>query len=126
MMNLPISYVLLRLGFASESVFVTAIIISQCCLFARLFMLRNMIKLNVSVYLGKVYVNIFVVTLCAILLPLFFKVCVWDSVSLLQFVLLSMMSLICSAMAILFIGCNKEERILIKKKIETLKRVRKK
>ena len=40
MMNLPVSYILLRIGYFPEIVIVVAICISQCCLGARLILLR--------------------------------------------------------------------------------------
>lgn len=53
MMNLPVSYILLRIGMFPEVVIVVAIVISQCCLAARLLMLRGMIGLSVKKYLKK-------------------------------------------------------------------------
>ena len=53
MMNLPVSYVLLRMGAVPETVLIVAIAISQCCLAARLLMLRGMIGLSVRLYLKK-------------------------------------------------------------------------
>ena len=47
LMNLPVSYFLLRMGMFPEVVIVVAIVISQCCLAARLLMLRGMIGLSV-------------------------------------------------------------------------------
>lgn len=48
MMNLPLSYILLRLGYFPEVVIVIAICISQCCLAARLILLRGMIGLSIT------------------------------------------------------------------------------
>lgn len=50
-LNLPLSYICLKLGGRPESVLVVAIIISQCCLAARLYMLKGhdrLIKQKVS------------------------------------------------------------------------------
>ena len=50
-LNLPLSYICLKLGGRPESVLVVAIIISQCCLAARLYMLKEhdrLIKQKVS------------------------------------------------------------------------------
>lgn len=41
MLNLPVSYYLLRIGMIPESVVVVAIVFSQCCLVARLVMLKK-------------------------------------------------------------------------------------
>lgn len=41
MLNLPISYILLSLGAIPETVLIVAVLISQCCLMARLYMLKK-------------------------------------------------------------------------------------
>ena len=69
MMNLPISYICLRLGCMPESVLIVAIVISQCCLAARLYMLRGMIGLSSIMYLKKVYHNVAMVTVVASIIP---------------------------------------------------------
>ena len=69
MINLPVSYILLRIEMFPEVVLVVAIVISQCCLAARLLMLREMIGLSVRKYMKKVYVNVLVVTVIAAVLP---------------------------------------------------------
>ena len=48
MLNLPISYILLSLGAIPETVLIVAVLISQCCLMARLYMLKKMIKLKIK------------------------------------------------------------------------------
>ena len=109
MLNLPVSYLLLRLGGIPECVFLTAIVISQCCLAARLIMLRGMIQLHVRDYLRKVYLNVLVVTLVAALLPLLLSTLLSESLS--NFVVLTFLCLLCTTLTIYFIGCNAEERL---------------
>ena len=50
MLNLPTSYILLSLGAIPETVLIVAVLISQCCLMARLYMLKKMIKLKISIF----------------------------------------------------------------------------
>lgn len=119
MMNLPISYFCLKAGFIPESVIIVAIIISQCCLVARLILLRKMIHLPVGQYIKKVYLNVVVVSLVAIFVPLLMHQYA-DSVFL-QFILNSIVCLICTIITIYFIGCTKQERILIKSKAIVLR-----
>ena len=69
MMNLPVSYVLLRLGCIPETVLIVAIVISQLCLAGRLYMLRRMIGLRVRAYLKKVYFNVITVAIISALIP---------------------------------------------------------
>ena len=113
LMNLPVSYLLLRMGMFPEVVVVVAIVISQCCLAARLLMLRGMIGLSVQKYLKKVYAN--VLAICPYLLS--------DSMeeSFLNFILLCLIAVVCTGIAIYYVGCNKTERQFVVNKIHAIK-----
>ena len=119
MMNLPVSYLLLRMGMFPEVVIVVAIAISQCCLAARLVMLRGMIGLSVRKYVKKVYINVLVVTVIAAILPFLLSMKLEESF--LNFVLLCFVALICTGMTIYYIGCNKTERQFVLNKLHTIK-----
>lgn len=112
LLNLPISYLLLRLGCIPECVFITAIVISQFCLPARLIMLRGMIKLRVRDFLRKVYLNVLIVALIATILPALLST--FLSESFLSFVVLTLVCLLCTSLTILFIGCNANERLKVR------------
>lgn len=114
MMNLPISYVLLRIGMFPEIVIVVAIAISQCCLAARLIMLRGMIGLSVKQYLKKVYFNVTIVAIFSAIIPSLISSMLEKSFW--HFILLCLISVTCTSITIFYIGCNKGERqFLIKK-----------
>ena len=119
MMNLPISYLLLRMGMFPEVVIVVAIVISQCCLAARLFMLRGMIGLSVREYMEKVYLNVLAVTVIAVILPFLLSTKLEESF--LNFVLLCFVALICTGMTIYYVGCSKPERQFVLNKLHTTK-----
>lgn len=119
MMNLPISYFCLKAGFMPEWVIIIAIILSQCCLATRLILLKNMIHLPVVQYLKNVYLNVIVVSLVAIFVPLLMHQ--YADSGFLQFILNSIVCLICTIITIYFIGCTKQERILIKSKAIVLR-----
>lgn len=119
MMNLPISYILLRMGMFPEMVIVVAIVISQCCLAARLVMLRSMIGLSVRKYMEKVYINVLVVTVIAAVIP--FLLAIKLEESFLYFVLLCLTSFICTGIAIYYVGCNKAEQQFILNKLHIIK-----
>ncbi len=73
MLNFPLAYILLRNHFSPDSVYVLAIVLSQVCLGARLFILRRSIDLPVKRFLFEVYGKIMVVTIiCGILVSLLF------------------------------------------------------
>lgn len=119
MMNLPISYILLRLGYFPEVVIVIAICISQCCLAARLILLRGMIGLSITKYLKNVYLNIIIVSIIAVILPLISAYYIKESF--ISFILISLIAVICTLSSIYFIGCNNQERDFIHQKLGTIK-----
>ena len=119
MMNLPISYVCLRLGCIPETVLIVAIVISQCCLAARLYMLRGMIGLSSIQYLKKVYFNVIVVALLSLAVPGLLSKCVDESF--LSFVLLSLVAVVCTVIVEFYVGCNGKERAFVIEKMNIVK-----
>lgn len=118
MMNLPISYVLLRYGCIPETVLIVAICISQCCLAARLYMLRGMIGISIREYISKVYVNVLSVTIISAILPciLFYYL----SETFISFLVICLVSIICTFTVIYFIGCNQKERKFINERMNKI------
>lgn len=117
--NLPLSYILLRVGLFPEVVIVVAIAVSQCCLAARLILLRGMIGLSLRKYVIKVYLNVLIVTIISAFIP--FLVSRQLEESFLNFVLLTLMSLFCTGFTIYYIGCNRTERQFVLNKLYTIK-----
>lgn len=112
LLNFPVSYVLLKMGFFPEVTLVVAIVISQVCLLARLCFLRSMIKLPARVFLRRVYLNVVVVTVVAALPP---ALCYFlMPPSWLRLVVLGLVSVVSSAFSIYFIGCNAGERAMVR------------
>lgn len=118
-MNLPISYILLRSGNFPEIVIVIAICISQCCLAARLILLRGMIGLSITKYVKNVYLNIIIVSIIAVILPLISAYYIKESF--ISFILISFIAVICTFSSIYFLGCNNQEREFIHQKLGTIK-----
>ncbi len=119
LMNFPISYILLRMGYFPEITVIVAIIISQLCLAARLSFLRNSIKLPVVFFVKEVYCNIIFVSISALVIPLLCHLLIDNN--LMRFITVCIVSVITSALAIYFIGCNKDERTFIRRHINTIK-----
>lgn len=119
LLNLPISYILLRYGCIPETVLIVAICISQCCLAARLYMLRGMVGLSVRKYISKVYFNVFTVTILSAIIP-----CVssyYLNETFINFIFICTISVICTFTVIYFVGCNRKERQFILSKITAIK-----
>lgn len=115
LMNLPVSYIFLRMGMFPEVVIVVAIVISQCCLAARLVMLRGMIGLSIRRYLRKVYINVLTVAVISSVIP--FLITSRMEESLLNFILLSLVTVVCTGITIYYVGCNKAERQFVMAKV---------
>lgn len=119
LLNLPVSYVLLRLGLAPESVFVVAIVISVLCEMFRLIILKNLINLSVATFLKDVYLNVIMVSVISCLLPIalsFF--CPLNNGG--SFTILALASLLSAVLTIYFVGCTESDRIVIHKVINKL------
>lgn len=115
MMNLPISYLCLKIGFMPETVIIVAIIMSQCCLAARLILLKDILQLSVVQYIKKVYLNVIMVSFIAVLFPLF--IYHHTTCNFVQFIINSLICLVCSIVAIYFIGFTHWERNFINSKV---------
>lgn len=118
MMNLPLSYVFLRLGYPPEAVFVIAIIVSVCCELSRVYMLIRMINLSVRSFMKEVYAKVIVVLVVSATLPFVLK---WNvSKNFINFTLCSIVSLASTIFTMYYIGCNGNERIFLRTKMERL------
>ena len=122
LMNFPVSYLLLYLGFAPESTLVVAIIISQICLATRLYFLRTSVKLPITKFIKEVYLKAILVTTLSAIPPMIFYLTIAPSFT--RLILVCCTSVITSAICIYYIGCNKNEKkkfansiVKIKKKI---------
>ena len=125
MMNLPLSYIFLRLGYPPESIFVIAIFISVCCEMARLYMLRSMINLSFSSFLRKVYFNVIFVTVIASIIPIALSTTLPDNF--IGFIVSCTCCVISAVVSILFIGLTKAElKMVTSKSIILIKKIFKK
>lgn len=112
LLNVPVSYVCLRLGAMPEVTVIVAVIISQICFFVRLIMLRRMIRLDAVRYFREVYLNVLAVTVVSLVLPLLLHEVMPDTFA--GFCMSVTICFVSAVLAILFIGCRKDERREIK------------
>ena len=114
LMNLPLSYVLLKLGFVAETILYVAIALSVAMLLARLYMLRSMIQLQAWDFIKKVLFNIVVVSIFASVIPI-----VLYTYSKVSFVFLCINMMVCfitTLFSIYCVGFSSNERIFVKEK----------
>lgn len=120
MMNLPISYICLRLGGIPESVLIVAIVISQFCLAARLYMLRKMIGLSLRKFLKKVYLNVIMVAFVSAIIPVIISHFCQENFS--SFLFICLVALSTTIFTEMMIGCNKYERKFVYEKCSQLRK----
>ena len=114
-MNLPLSYICLRLGCMPESVLIVAICISQCCLFARLYMLRGLIGLSAIKYMKRVYFNVVLVAFLSLIVPGIMSRYMEESF--VSFIFTSLVAMICTIAVEFYVGCNQRERAFVISKV---------
>lgn len=108
LLNLPFSYILLKLGAIPQTVIIIAIIISIITEFARVILLKQMTGMSAKLFISKVYINVIGVTLFAAIVPVIVNQFLCES--LLSFLFITVISILCTCISILFIGCNITER----------------
>ena len=108
LLNLPVSYFLLQKGMAPEVTVLVAIVISQICLMARLYMLKNMVGFSFRSYLLHVYLNVLAVTSVSLPIPSMLTTIPCDSWK--SFIISAAACVLSVAASIIFMGCTKEER----------------
>ena len=111
MLNLPLAYLFLRLGYPPESVFFVAIFLSVCCEIARLYMLRGMIPLSVGSFLRNVYFNVILVSIIAAIVPVLLSMVLTDDI--VGFLISCICCGVCTAISILYVGFTRNERKMI-------------
>ena len=118
-LNFPLSYFALRIQLPPESVYVIAIVVAVLCLILRLFFLRRMVGLSVFRFAKNVLFNVILVSTVAVILPYCVHCCL--KYGAMRFLTVGFLSVISSIFSILFIGCSKNERLVILGKILRIK-----
>ncbi len=118
LLMLPISYVCLKLGASVVAVAISNAFTAILAIFARMYMLRGDFPCWSSrLYFNKVILNAFAVSIIASIIPLFlylFQHEGWE-----RFLSTSILSIICTVVSILYVGCTKKERHFILAKLRT-------
>ena len=119
MLNLPLSYLLLKVGFGAEIVVIIALVIEIIALLVRIFMLRSTIpQFNPFNFLTRIIANCISVAIIPVLLIYLLDLFIKHSmmIDLLLMVLCSVSCLI----SILTIGCTKTERLYVVDKTQNI------
>ena len=119
MLNFPLSYICLKVGFAPESTYVVAIAVAVMCMISRLLFLRKSAALPMSGFLKRVVLNVAMVLACSIMVPLLIHELMpygWE-----RFLVVGTASVVMSILSVLFVGCNRSERTFIIQKALSIK-----
>jgi O-antigen/teichoic acid export membrane protein len=108
LLNLPISYCFLKMGFPPQVTMYVAIVISVICFFLRLYLLKSMVDLSINNYFKKVIIVILTVSLMALIIPILITVSMEESFR--RFIFVSVNSFVISAGTIYLIGLTKDEK----------------
>jgi O-antigen/teichoic acid export membrane protein len=112
LLNLPVSYLFLRLGFPPQITMYIVIVITLIAHVARIYFMNKMLKMIIINYVKNVILPITGVTVLAFLLPVFFyynfNPSFWRIVG------VTMVTVVSSSIIIYFIGLTKTERTALK------------
>lgn len=109
LLNLPVSYVCLKLGAVPEVTVIVAIVISQICLWARLIMLNKATGFPILPFVDKVYATVLFKVVCgSAWLPLFVEAVKPDGF--LGFAISVVCCVLVTLLAVWLLGLEPEER----------------
>lgn len=110
-LNIPISYGILLFVKIPELVFVVSVLISLLSVFARLFILKTFVKIDPRTFTKEVIIRVFIVMILSAVIP--FALALLTNDSLLMVLFRLFLSFVITAITILFVGCDKAERMFI-------------
>ncbi len=113
-LNLPISYVILKIYSIPELTIVISILITSVLLFVRLFLVRTLAGISIKEYFQKVLLKIFFVVLISILILFGFNLINFDVNFLHEFIIKITVEIILTFLIIVTVGLTENERNLIK------------
>lgn len=110
LLNFPVAYLVLKLGFPPQSVLIVRLLINLLTYFVRIFYLRNKINLPSGKYIREVILVVTLVTLLALPLPMLVDhyIAGWSGLIATTFV-----ALISTGSCIYAVGLKKDEREIL-------------
>lgn len=115
-LNIPISYLFLSFGWGPLVVFEISLLISIINLFLRLWIVKRLVDFPVWNYIKQVFATCILVTLVASILP--FSLYHISEDGLIRFLMVCLLSVICTVIAVYYIGFLPNERSFVVKAIK--------
>ena len=107
-LNVPISYIFLKLGYSPLTVFYISLAIAVICLFMRLWIVGRLMEFPVMEYIVKVFGTCLMVCAISLILPLAAHLVLEESF--ISVVMVCLISLLSSIVGIYFIGMDNKEK----------------
>ena len=107
-LNVPISYIFLKLGYSPLVVFYISLAIAVICLFMRLWIVRRLMEFPVMEYIVKVLGTGLMVCAMSLILPLAAQLMMEENF--ISVVMVCLISLLSSIVGIYFIGMDNKEK----------------
>lgn len=106
--NLPITYILFKMGFPPTYAMIVSIVLNFICLFVRLGELKKHLKIGYNEYFKNVLLYDVIVTIVSLIIPC--SINIFADHDIVGFILVFTCSIISTLLAIIFIGLSKQER----------------
>lgn len=118
LMILPVSYILLRLGFPAYSVFIAHFTMEGIAQLARMIMLRPLIGIGIMGYIRNIYSKVLVVVASSITLPMLAYLNMEDGI--LRFFVVCILCALSVSTFAYTLGMSRHERIFVSEKIKVV------
>jgi O-antigen/teichoic acid export membrane protein len=115
-LNLPVSYIFLKLGYSPEITLYVSIGISTIALIARLKIISPLVKLDTFIYLKKVVLKILSVSLVSMIIPTLIKSFLHEGFA--RLLIIGFSSLVVVGATIYFVGLGKNEQNFLTNKLK--------
>lgn len=115
LLNLPLSYFFLRLGFSPYITFLIAILIAILCLVVRVLLLNSLLRFSIREFVEKILGLSLLVTFMSYVLP--FIIYISFAEGFMRFLLVVVAGIIGALISIWFVGFGYTEREFVKKMI---------
>lgn len=115
LINLPLSYLFLKLGYKPQITLYIMVIVSVIALFARLTILRSLMSFSARAFVQQVILKVLLVALFSVIIPLVAMQFVTQEAN--RFFVISSLSAFSVILMVYFVGLKKQERIFVKDKI---------
>lgn len=119
LLNIPLSYLLLRFGFSPNIVLIVAIILSQFALFLRLYFIRLLLNFNIVIFITHTYIRILLVSIVSSAISTLVRQ--YMSSTFMGFIFTTLVCISTTLITILILGCNKSERSIVYSSLLKLK-----